>query len=137
MAMEPVERSVGRRTVGRLQRNDLAVAMHDELGVDETVFEAALDRYSLIFRDERSIFALMSGFDESAAASVLKNELVAEDLDHLAFDFDRAPISHGGDRDRRQRCIGGSWAAMPVSHSDGANADAECEDRDGCGCIDG
>jgi hypothetical protein len=26
---------------------------------------------------------------------------------------------------------------MPVSHSDGANADAECEDRDGCGCIDG
>ena len=128
---------MGWRTVGRLQRDDLAVAVHDKRGVDETVLKAALDRHSLVFHDERSIFALMSGFDESAAASVLEHELVAEDLSHLAFDFDRAPISHGGDRDRRQRCIGGSWAAMPVSHSDGANADAECEDRDGCGCIDG
>jgi hypothetical protein len=137
MAMEPVERSAGRRTVGRLQRNDLAVAVHDELGVNETVLKAALDRHSLVFRDERSIFALMPGFDESAAAGVLENELVAEDLSHLAFDLDRAPVSHGGDRDRRQRCIGGSWAAMPVSHRDGTNADAEYEDRDGCGCIHG
>ena len=123
--------------MGRLERNDLAVAMHDELGVDEAVLKAALDRHSLIFRDERSIFALMSGFDERAAASVLKNELVAEDLGHLALDFDCAPVSHGGNRDRRQRCIGGSSLAMPVSHREGANSDAEREDRDGCGRIDG
>jgi hypothetical protein len=123
--------------MGRLERNDLAVAMHDELGVDETVFEAALDRHSLVFRDERGIFALTSGFDESAAASVLENELVAEDLDHLAFDLDRAPVSHRGDRNRRQRCIGGGSPAIPVFHRNGANADAEREDRDGCGCSDG
>jgi hypothetical protein len=58
MAMNPVERSVVRRTIGRLKRHDLAVAMHDELGVDEAMFETALDRHSLIFGDKRSVFAL-------------------------------------------------------------------------------
>ena len=123
--------------MGRLECNDLAVAVHDERGVDETVFEVALDRQRLVFRDERGIFALASGLDESAAAGVLENEFIAEDLSHLAFDFDCARLRHGGDRDSRQRRVSGRRAAMPVSHRNGANADAECEDRDGYGCIDG
>jgi hypothetical protein len=124
------------RTVGRLQRDDLAVAVHDERGMDETVLEAALDRHRLVFGDERSVFALTSGFDESAATGVLENEFVAEDLSHLTFDLDRARVRHGGDRDSRQRRIGGRRAAMPMSRRDGANANAERENRDGCGCID-
>jgi hypothetical protein len=123
--------------MGRLECGDLAVGMHYERGVDEAVLEAALDRYSLVFGDERGVFALAPGFDERATAGVLENELVAEDLSHLAFDLDRVRVKHGGDRDRRQRRIGGRRPAMPVSHRNGANADAECEDRDGCGCIDG
>ena len=125
------------RTVGRLQRDDLAVAADDERGVDEAVFEAALHRHRLIFGDKRDVFALTSGFDEGAATGVLENEFVAEDLSHLTFDLDRARLRHGGDRDGRQRRVSGRRAAMPMSHGDGANADAECEDRDGCSCIDG
>jgi hypothetical protein len=122
--------------MGRLKRDDLAVAADDERGVDEAMFEATLDRHGLIFRDERDVFALTSGFDEGAAAGVLENEFVAEDLSHLTFDLDRARVRHGGDRDSRQRRIGGRRAAMPMSRRDGANANAERENRDGCGCID-
>ena len=131
MAMEPVERSVGRMSVGRLERNDLAVAMDDELGVNEAMFEAALDRHNLIFGDKRGVFALTSGFDEGAAARVPQDELVAEDLGNLTFDFDIAPVSHSGDRNRGKRPIGGRSAAV---RGKGANADAEREDRNGCGC---
>jgi hypothetical protein len=131
MAMDPVERSVVRRTMGRLERNDLAVAMHNELGVDEAMFEAALDRHSLIFGDKRSIFALTSGFDERAAAGVLQDELVAEDLGHLAFDLDGAPVSHRGDRNRRKRRVGRGAPSMPVFRRNGADAYAERKDRDG------
>ena len=122
--------------MGWLDRDDLAVAAHDERGVDETVLEAALDRHRFIFRDQRGVFALAPGFDEGAAAGVLENEFVAEDLRHLTFDLDRARVRHGGDRDSRQRRIGGRRAAMPMSRRDGANANAERENRDGCGCID-
>jgi hypothetical protein len=96
------------------------------------MLESALDRHRLILDNEGAIFALTAGFDERAPASVLEDELVAEYLGHLAFNLYRAQIGHGRNRDRRERRIRYGLPSAPVVRRDGADADADRENGNGC-----
>jgi hypothetical protein len=69
----------------------------------EAIVEAALYRDGFIFCNEAAIIAGRSCFDQSLAAVVLDDELVAIDLGDLAFDGHQAPGGHRRDRDRRDR----------------------------------
>jgi hypothetical protein len=77
MVARSVEWAV-RRPMGRVERDRLAVAVDDERGMQEAVFEAAPDRYRFVLGDEIAVLALTPGFDERTAAGVLEDELVAE-----------------------------------------------------------
>ncbi|MBK5654319.1 MULTISPECIES: hypothetical protein [unclassified Bradyrhizobium] len=59
--------------------------MRNDLGVDDTPIEAALDREDLAFGHRIGIFTAWPEVDQRATAAVVEDELVAEYLGHAAM----------------------------------------------------
>ena len=63
--------------------------MHEHLRIDHATVEPALHRDRFILGDVLAASTTRAGFDQRAAAVVLDDELVAEDLGHAALHGDR------------------------------------------------
>jgi hypothetical protein len=73
----------------RSERDAGAVGSRHHIGVDEAIFEMALDGDRLTFRHQLSAFTAGPGVHQHAAAVVLDDKFVAKDLGDLPFDRDR------------------------------------------------
>lgn len=102
----------------RAQFVDATILVDHHAGMDKAVVETPLDGNLLILGDKRRIGSVWADIDERAAGAVSDDELVAEDLRHVALDRDQRIVGHRAYCNRGQEGL--ALISVREFHGDGA-----------------